>query len=164
MKTKIFSLLTAVPAALLLLSFVAPKPKEVLDLKTIDNSMAKVNDKLYACKYEVTNFLYRNFENDLKLNKRTNDLKTACVDTLNWRDNKCYNEPFVEYYYRHLAYDNYPVVNISYDAANLFCKWLTEKYNANPKRKFKKVIFRLPNEKEWEFAAAGGENNYFPYP
>ncbi len=132
------------------------KSKEaVLDEKTIENSVTPITDTLYAGKYEVSNLLWLMFEKDLKLNKRTEDLKTAIVDSLNWRDKLAYNEPYVAYYYRHPAYNNYPVVNISYDGAVLFCKWLTEKYNAFAKRKFKKVMFRLPSSKEWVKAARG---------
>ena len=40
-----------------------------------------------------------------------------------------------------------PVINISYDDAELYCKWLSELTG-------KKV--RLPNVTEWEFAARGG--------
>jgi hypothetical protein len=31
----------------------------------------------------------------------------------------------------------------SYERARLFCKWLSKQYNADPKRKSKKVRFRL---------------------
>jgi formylglycine-generating enzyme required for sulfatase activity len=78
------------------------------------------------------------------------------VDSVNWRDKLAYNEPYVDYYYHHPAYANYPVVNISYDATKLFCQWLTDWYNADAKRKYKKVIFRLPSESEWVMAAQGG--------
>lgn len=50
-------------------------------------------------------------------------------------------------------------MNITYDGAVLFCKWLTDEYNSSPKRKFKKIICRLPTEKEWMTAAKGGNNS-----
>jgi formylglycine-generating enzyme required for sulfatase activity len=58
---------------------------------------------------------------------------------------------------------NFPVSNIGYESAVEFCNWKTSQYNKNPKRKFNKVIFRLPTEKEWEFAASGG-SAYYQYP
>ena len=146
---------------------VAFKPKDkikeaVLDLKVIENSVTKITDTLWAGKYEVSNLLWLLFEKDLKLSKQTDELKVAQVDTLNWRDKLAYNEPYVAYYYRHPAYNNYPVVNISYEGAVLFCNWLTEKYNTYAKRKFKKVVFRLPTSKEWTQAARGNSvlNSY----
>jgi len=141
------------------------KPDEsVFNIKTIDKSVAKITDSLYAGKYEVSNLLYHIFEFDIIKNKKTELLKIALPDTLNWRDKYEYNEPYVELYFRHPAYQNYPLVNISYEAATMFCEWLTEKYNASLKRVFKKVLFRLPTEKEWETAAKGGNNiSFYPW-
>jgi formylglycine-generating enzyme required for sulfatase activity len=157
-------------ALLLSFFFVAFIPKDkgktdevVFSFKEIEKSVAKITDSLYAGKYEVSNRIYRYFESDLIKNNKTDLLKISRPDTLNWRDKLAYNEPLVGLYYRHPAYQNYPVVNISHEAAVLFCTWLTEKYNANPKRAFKKVVFRLPTENEWETAAKGG-NNLSSYP
>jgi len=133
--------------------------KDVLDIKTIDKSLAKTTDSLYAGKYEVSNYLYRLFEKDLKATNKTDDLIVARVDSANWLDKLAYNAPYVDYYYSHPAYKDYPVVNISYEAAVLFCEWLTAKYNSSPNRKFKKVIFRLPTFKEWTFAARCNNTN-----
>jgi len=136
---------------------------DVLDGKEIEKSLARVSDSVYIGKFEVSNYLYSLFEKDLKANNNTDLLKIAMVDSANWNDKLAYNKPYADYYYTHPAYKNYPVVNISYDAAILFCQWLTEKYNGFPKRKFKNVVFRLPNSKEWTFAARGN-NSSMPYP
>ena len=42
----------------------------------------------------------------------------ALPDTLVWRDRLAYNEPYVELYFRHPAYRNYPVVGINWLQAN----------------------------------------------
>jgi formylglycine-generating enzyme required for sulfatase activity len=152
-----FSLVSAV----LFMSFVSNnKPLSgIVTLKEVESSVVKLSDKLYAGKYEVSNRLYLNFEHSLKVAGKTEQLKTAMVDSVNWRDKLAYNEPYVDYYYHHPAYANYPVVNISYDAAQLFCQWLTDWYNADAKRKYKKVVFRLPSESEWVTAAQGGNKS-----
>lgn len=53
----------------------------------------------------------------------------ALPDTLVWREELSYNEPFVETYFRHPAYDNYPVVGITWLQANDYCKWRTDRVN-----------------------------------
>ena len=53
----------------------------------------------------------------------------ALPDTLVWREELAFNEPFVETYFRHPSYDRYPVVGISWEQAQEFCKWRTDRVN-----------------------------------
>ncbi|MCB0580832.1 MAG: SUMF1/EgtB/PvdO family nonheme iron enzyme, partial [Phaeodactylibacter sp.] len=53
----------------------------------------------------------------------------ALPDTLVWREELSYNEPFVETYFRHPSYDNYPVVGVSWIQATEYCKWRTDRVN-----------------------------------
>ena len=140
----------------------AQNPPPKLNIKDINKSMAIIHDSLYAGKYELSNVLYRTFVQDLKNNHQTELLKIAILDTNVWTTKQGSNEPLVRYYHRHPNYNDYPVVGVSYEAANQFCKWLTDTYNSDPKRKFKKVVFRLPTEKEWELAGYAGRQ-YVPY-
>jgi len=50
-------------------------------------------------------------------------------DTLVWRSKLGYNEPYVESYLRHPAYQEYPVVGVSWTQATDFCKWRTDRVN-----------------------------------
>jgi sulfatase modifying factor 1 len=53
----------------------------------------------------------------------------ALPDSLVWRDELAYNEPYVEYYFRHPAYNNYPVIGVSWVQANDYCAWRTDRVN-----------------------------------
>jgi sulfatase modifying factor 1 len=53
----------------------------------------------------------------------------ALPDTLVWRDKVGYNEPLVELYLRHPAYQQYPVVGVNWLQATDFCKWRTDRVN-----------------------------------
>ncbi|HAP01237.1 MAG TPA: gliding motility lipoprotein GldJ [Bacteroidetes bacterium] len=55
--------------------------------------------------------------------------RNALPDSLSWRRELAYNEPYVEYYFRYPAYDFYPVVGVTWVQANEFCKWRTDRVN-----------------------------------
>ena len=55
--------------------------------------------------------------------------RKALPDTLVWRNKLAYNEPLVEYYFRHPAYRNYPVVGITWIQAGDYCAWRTDRVN-----------------------------------
>lgn len=53
----------------------------------------------------------------------------ALPDTLVWRSKLAYNEPYVDYYLRHPAYSDYPVVGVNWLQANDFCAWRSDRVN-----------------------------------
>ncbi|HLP13120.1 MAG TPA: SUMF1/EgtB/PvdO family nonheme iron enzyme [Flavobacteriales bacterium] len=56
-------------------------------------------------------------------------MKKALPDTLIWREKLGYLEPYVDYYLRHPAYRDYPVVGVSWLQCNDFCSWRTDRVN-----------------------------------
>jgi|SRR6185312_5258546 len=110
----------------------------------------------YMYKHEVSNNDYHIFLDDIKANDPML-YKRMLPDTTVWRSKQAYNEPYVKYYFSHPAYGDYPLVGVSYEQATYYCKWLTQKYMSDPKRKYKKVNFYIPNVYQWEYAAIGGQ-------
>lgn len=120
-------------------------------------------DSFFIFSYEVTNLGYWLFLKDLR-NSDTNLYKSMYPNEYVWR-NKFENYAFYEQYYlRHPGYRMYPVVGITYEQAQYYCKWLTTKYNSNKKRKFQNVEFKLPSKAQWLVAAIGDDfNKTFPW-
>ena len=56
-------------------------------------------------------------------------IDNALPDTLVWRSELSYNEPLVEYYFRHPSFNNYPVVGVSWRQAHDFCLWRSDRVN-----------------------------------
>ena len=53
----------------------------------------------------------------------------ALPDTLVWRDKMEYNEPYVEYYLRHPAFRDYPVVGVNWLQSSNYCAWRSDRVN-----------------------------------
>jgi len=53
----------------------------------------------------------------------------ALPDTLVWRSPLAYNEPYIEYYFRHPSYNDYPVVGVNWNQATDYCTWRTDRVN-----------------------------------
>lgn len=82
-------------------------------------------------KYEVSNKKYREYIHWLeKWGKQYEGLvKAALPDTTVWREPLAYNEPMVQGYFRAKAFNDYPVVGVSWVQATEYCRWRTDRAN-----------------------------------
>ncbi len=93
----------------------------------------KTVNSFYIDRTEVANVHYREylywinnvFDGDEYLAVR----QAALPDTLVWRSELAYNEPLVEYYFRHPSYNYYPVVGVTWRQAYDFCLWRSDRVN-----------------------------------
>ncbi|MEA2042952.1 MAG: SUMF1/EgtB/PvdO family nonheme iron enzyme [Bacteroidota bacterium] len=85
----------------------------------------------YMDQTEVRNVDYREYVHWVR--KVFSDMKQVYLDvlpdTLVWRRPLAFNEPYVEYYFRHPSYHNYPVVGVDWNQANDYCLWRTDRVN-----------------------------------
>ncbi|SFB81397.1 gliding motility-associated lipoprotein GldJ/gliding motility-associated lipoprotein GldJ,TIGR03530 [Parapedobacter composti] len=72
---------------------------------------------------EYLHWIRQNFPDDDEFYYR------ALPDTLVWRQPLSYNEPYVDLYLRHPAYQDYPVVGVTWEQANDYCIWRTDRVN-----------------------------------
>jgi formylglycine-generating enzyme required for sulfatase activity len=130
----------------------------------------EVNDTMHVTQREIENEVYDKFLLDLLKQRRYDDLEVAKIEDVDW-------DLLLNERYKELSYDEifvhgkpdeakFPVLNITYEAAVMYCEWLTNIYNnlEHKKKKYKKVEFRLPTEKEWEYLAKSGRDNIVNFP
>ncbi len=146
-----------------LLSFgVMAKKDDAIHIKSLDLNLQRVPGGLYMSQ-EITNGQYLAFLNDLIKQGRAEDALKYTPDTLSWRSALTYGNPLVEYYFRHPAYHNFPVVGIDVAQANAFCAWLTKQVKADPKLNLPNALCILPSENEWISASAPFLDNPYPW-
>lgn len=97
-----------------------------------DNEMRRVTvQSFYMDETEIKNIDYREYLHWISrvFIDYPEVYRSALPDTLVWRSQLAYNEPLVEYYFRHPAYNEYPVVGVSWIQANDYCLWRTDRVN-----------------------------------
>ncbi len=113
---------------------------------------------------EITNHEYRQFTSALLKDSvsvlgEDKIFSAYYPDTTVWNSDFTYHngDPMTEYYFSSPAFDLYPVVGVSWDAAKYFCLWRSKMMNDFRKKQGLYILprFELPSESEWEWAARG---------
>src|SRR5882672_169829 len=116
-------------------------------------------NSFFIDKTEVANVHYREYihwiENVFSDPQYQAVVDGAKPDTLVWRTQLAYNEPYVEYYFRHPSYNYYPVVGVTWKQAHDFCIWRTDRVN---ELQLIKSGYQNPNVLKTELNGGGAEN------
>lgn len=89
-------------------------------------------NSFYMDETEVANIHYREYVYWLQRSYGSDYpeiIMKALPDSTVWRSALSYNEPNVNNYFRHAAYNFYPVVGVNWHQANAFCEWRTDRVN-----------------------------------
>lgn len=118
-------------------------------------------DGFFISKMEVSQGEYNEFLKALSQKDEATKLSNASIDTAGWSAIGDGMAPYTKYYHSHPAYSNYPVVNIGYEAAILYCSWLEEKLETEMGVEYN-VEATLPSRAEW-IRAARGDKHFYKY-
>lgn len=120
---------------------------------------------------EVFNYVFFN-QNSAAVKQSGKNSLYIIPDTASWTKDftYSYNEPMTENYFWHPAYDNYPVVGVSWYQAMAFLDWKTHMHQKQLDKEnvAYEIEYTLPSDIEWELASISvqGEksvlfNSYF---
>ena len=113
-------------------SFTVGKQDEFLTASHNSTRRSLTVSSFYMDKYEVTNLGWREYVEWTAYvfgQYKPEIVEATIPDTLVWREEMAYNEPYVDSYFRHPAYSYYPVVGVSWDQAMAYCQWRTDRVN-----------------------------------
>jgi gliding motility-associated lipoprotein GldJ len=98
-----------------------------------DNQRRRITvSSFYMDQYEIRNVDWREYTNWMKVvfGKLAPKLvKKSLPNVEVWREELAYNEPYLENYFTHPAFDQYPVVGVTWEQAMDFCTWRTDRVN-----------------------------------
>ncbi|MDD4236381.1 MAG: SUMF1/EgtB/PvdO family nonheme iron enzyme [Bacteroidales bacterium] len=153
----------------------------------------ELNDSLYRINFSdtITNDSSLLWDRNISECMELKEVSIAVYpDTLCWVNDfsYSYNGPMTKMYFWHPAYDNYPVVGVSWLQAAAYCQWRTDRLNEDiliaekvlkkrsyyfstdellqdsSNRYYMQILypnFRFPTEAEWEYAACFRDDEGF---
>jgi len=98
-----------------------------------DNRRRRITvSSFFMDQYEIRNIDWREYTNWLKVvfGKSSPKLvENAQPDEKVWREELAYNEPYLQNYFKHPAFNEYPIVGVTWEQAMDFCAWRTDRVN-----------------------------------
>ena len=83
----------------------------------------------YMDQYEISNRDWREYVYWMNFMYGSKVSDKCRPDSTVWREELAYNEPYLNYYFTHVAYDMYPVVGVSWEQATDYCVWRSDRVN-----------------------------------
>ena len=119
---------------------------------------------------EIANIHWLEYLFHMKRDSSEERSNAAIPDTMVWKSELAYNDPYIEHYLRYPGFRYFPVVGISWKQADDYSRWRTNMVNYSLAKNAGVEIpqdggriplesgvvlpnYRLPSEAEWEYAA-----------
>ena len=86
----------------------------------------------YMDQYEISNVNWREYTHWMKTvfqQTAPQLVERAQPNGEVWREPLAYNEPLLEHYFTHPAFDEYPIVGVTWEQAMDYCQWRTDRVN-----------------------------------
>lgn len=118
----------------------------------------------YIQRKEVTNLEYRTFLFDLLIQDRKEEFLRAAPNQTFWTS--LLADSLIDFqnnYFSDHQYNDFPVVNVSKEGAEMYCRWITTETNKTRKSDFINDV-RIPQILEWSLAASNlGKQSTYPW-
>ncbi|OIP81418.1 MAG: hypothetical protein AUK44_10085 [Porphyromonadaceae bacterium CG2_30_38_12] len=98
-----------------------------------DNRQRRITvSSFYMDQYEIRNVDWREYSHWMKVvfGKKAPELVKRAEPNVNtWREQLAYNEPYLQNYFSHPSFNEYPIVGVTWEQAVDYCAWRTDRVN-----------------------------------
>ncbi|MDD2995679.1 MAG: SUMF1/EgtB/PvdO family nonheme iron enzyme [Paludibacter sp.] len=98
-----------------------------------DNKRRRITvSSFFMDQYEIRNVDWREYTNWMEVvfaRTAPQLVEKAQPNKQIWREELAYNEPYLQNYFTHPAFDQYPVVGVTWEQAMDYCAWRTDRVN-----------------------------------